>query len=127
MRKAAVNVQMVLSLQSRLQPIRQRIQERLANGKSQKKSLKKKKSSVKFERQKNIERFLQKILIVLHAVLSFLRGTSQYRRLSLLHCSVFWCRNQGAEEVQEHELPYACRRRTTFSVRPMTKIRRRKR
>ena len=117
---------MVLSLQSKLQLIRRRIPEQLANGKSQRK-FEKKKIKCEIRTPKKKERILQKILIVLRAVLSFLRGTSQYRRLSLLHCSVFWCRNQGAEEVQEHELPYACRRRTTFSVRPRTKIRRRKR
>ena len=81
---------------------------------------------MKFERKKKKERILQKILIFFHAVQAFLRETSQYQRLSLLHCSAFWCRNQGAEEVQEHALPSACRR-TTVSLRPRTQIRRHKR
>ena len=86
---------MVLFLQSKLQLIRQRIPERLTNGNILRKPEKKKKK-VKFERQKKKEgKDLTKKLIVLNVVLSFLRGTSQYRHLSLPHCSVFWCRNQG--------------------------------
>ena len=80
-------------------------------------------ASSKTKEKKSI---LQKILIVLHAVLAFLRETSRYQRLYLLHRSAIWCRNQGVEEVQNHALPSACRR-TTVSLRPRTQIRRRKR
>ena len=80
----------------------------------------------KVRTQQKKEKNLQKILIVFHAVLAFLRETSQYQRLSLLQCSAFWCRNQGAEGVQERALPSAYRR-TTVSLRPRTQIHRRKR
>ena len=44
-----------------------------------------------FERKKKEkkESFLQKILIVLHAVLAFFPETSRYQRLTLLRCSGF--------------------------------------
>ena len=115
---------MVLSLQSGLRSFRQRIPELMARIKSQRKP--QKNCVCKFERKKKRKRILQKILIVFHALLAFLRGTSRYRRLSLLRCFAFWCRNQGAEEVQEYALPSACRK-TTVSLRPRKKIRRRKR
>ena len=60
---------------------------------------------------------LQRILIVFHAGVACLLKTSRYQRLPLLRCSEFRCRNQRAEEVQEHKLPSACRR-TIASLRP---------
>jgi hypothetical protein len=83
-KKAAVNVQMVLSLQSGLRSIRQCIPELVASGEIQRKP--EKNYVCKFERKRK-ERILPKILIVFHAVLTFLRETSRYQRLSLLHCS----------------------------------------
>ena len=118
-----VNVQTVLSLQSGLRSIRQRIPELMASGKSQRKP--EKILRMKFELKKGVK-ILQKIRIVFHVVLAFLRGTCQYQRLSLLHCSASSFHNQGAEKVQEHALPSACRR-TTVSLRLKTQIRRHKR
>ena len=106
---------MVLSLKSRHLSIRQRIPELTASGKNQRKS---NKSYVcKFQRERKSTRILQKILIVLHAVLAFFREMSRYQRLFLLHHSAFWFRIQGAEEAQEHAIPSA-NRRTTVSIRP---------
>ena len=70
--------------------------------------------------------YLQRIPIAFHAVPAFPRETLRYQRLPLLRCSGFQCHNQGGEEVQEHELPSACRR-TTVSLHPRTQIHRRKR
>ena len=117
-----MNVQMALSLQSERRLIRQCIPELAANGQSQRKS--EENYPVRTQLKKR-EKILQRIPIVFHAVLAFLRETSRCQRLSLLHSSAFRCRNQGAEEVQEHALPSACRR-TTVSLRPRTEIRRRK-
>ena len=117
---------MVLSLQSGIRSIRQRIPELTASGKSQRKPEKELCMKFEREREKKKEGILQKILIALQAVLAFFRETSRYQHLSLLHCSAFWCRNQRAEEVQEHALPCAFRR-TTVSLRPRTQIRTRKR
>ena len=41
---------------------------------------------------------MERILIVFHAVLAFLRNIS-CQRLSLFHCSAFRCRNQGSKNV----------------------------
>ena len=118
-----MNVQMAPSLQSEHRLILQRIPEPAANGQSQRKPEEIYVVPTELERK---EKILQRIPIAFHAVQAFLRETSRGRRLSLLHSSAFRCRNQGAEEVQEHALPSACRR-TTVSLRPRTKIRRRKR
>ena len=114
---------MVLSFQSGHRSIRQHIPEPMARRMSQKKP--EKIYVRKFELNEK-ETILQKTLIVFHALLAFLRETSRHQRLSLLHSSAFWCRNQGAEEVQEHGLPSAWRR-TNVSVRLRTQNRRRKR
>ena len=124
--KAADNVQMVLSLQSGLQSIHQRIPELMASGKSQRKPENFYELNSNTKKKKKKESIVQKILIVFHVEQAFLRETSQYQRSSLLHCSGFWSHNQGAEEVQERALPSACRR-TIVSLRPRTQFHRRKR
>ena len=68
---------------------------------------------------------LRRIQILFHAVLVFPLEMSRNLRLPLLRPSGFQYRNQAAEEVQEHEVPSACRR-TTVSLRPRTQFRKRK-
>ena len=117
--KAAVNIQMVLSFQSRLQSIRQRIPKPTASAECQRKPEK----ICNWTPKK--KRILQRILIVFHAVAAFPWERSPYQRLPLLRCSAIPFQNQQVEEVQEHEPPSACRR-TTVSLCPRTRIRRRK-
>ena len=73
------------------------------------------------------EKMLQRILIVFRAVLAFYLEMPLHRCLPpRLRRAQFQYHNLRAEEVQERELPSACRR-TTVSLRPRPHFRRCKR